>query len=147
MHSSVTRSNSSSTRMHWPTTAMHSRRTAYASPCIAMHSLGKVGNCVRCRYDPGGTTFSSRERNEGSGDTAIHCFGIAIDPRRTCGHLSGTRLELRATHVTSSGTRSHLTVTTRGPGAGRYSLGVTALNSSATRTHRPGQVSDSAALA
>src|SRR6266567_2151564 len=91
--------------------------------------------CVGYRYDPGGTTFSSSERVEGSGDTAIHCFGIAIDPRRDVCQLSGTRVQLRATHMSPSGTRSHLTVTAHHPSGGRWRLSVGAVNLSATRTH------------
>ena len=73
----------------------------------------------RYRYDPGGTTFSSSARAESSGDTAMRCFGSAIDPRWDVCQLSGTRIQLGATQMSPSGTRSHLTGTAHHPSGGR----------------------------
>jgi hypothetical protein len=67
------------THMNSGEMAMHSRGTACDSRGTAMHSFVKASKCVRCRYHRFGRTSRSSEHDEGSGDTAMHCSGIAID--------------------------------------------------------------------
>ena len=79
-HRGDTAIGSRGTRMHSGEMAIHSRGAACDSRCTAMHPFGEASQCVRCRYQCFGRTFSSKEHDEGSDGTAIHCSSIAIDP-------------------------------------------------------------------
>jgi hypothetical protein len=117
---------------------MHSRGAACDARGTAMHPFVTASKCVWCRYHRVGRTFRSSEHDEHSGGTAMHCSGIAIDPRVNAGHLPGTRVELRATRSSSSGMRFYCSGTALSPSDGPYTLDVTAVSSSATPTHWAG---------